>query len=108
MPIQNLHSYLGARLRGLQGRVCFQWVPALRGLFGNKRADEEKAAGFGPDDRVKRRRISFEVVMGLIWKQVKDGPPNLWHTVLALCTFREHQGGRKSCLLILGVVAPYY
>jgi ribonuclease HI len=39
-------------LRGLRGRVCFQWVPADCGLLGNERADEEarKAAGLSPDD----------------------------------------------------------
>jgi hypothetical protein len=71
-----LHSVLAplqARLRALEGRVCFQWVPAYCGLLGNKRADEEdrKAAGLGPDDGAQRGRISFEVVMGLIWNQVK-------------------------------------
>jgi ribonuclease HI len=38
------HSVLAplwARLRGLKGRVCFEWVPAHCGLLGNKRADEE-------------------------------------------------------------------
>jgi ribonuclease HI len=49
------HSVLAplrARLRGLKGCVCFQWVPAHCGLLGNKRADEEarKAADLGPDD----------------------------------------------------------
>jgi hypothetical protein len=50
------HSVLAPlrpRLRGLQGRVCFQWVPAHCGLLGNERADAKeakKAAGFGPDD----------------------------------------------------------
>jgi ribonuclease HI len=60
------HSVLAplrARLRGLKGRVCFQWVPAHCGLLGNERADEEarKAAGLGPDDGAHRGRISFEV-----------------------------------------------
>jgi ribonuclease HI len=43
---------LRARLRGLNGRVCFQWVPAHGGLLGDKRADEEarKAAGLGPEE----------------------------------------------------------
>jgi hypothetical protein len=55
-------------LRGLKGRVCFQWVPAHCGLLGNERADEEArlAAGLGPDDGAKRGRISFEAVKGLI------------------------------------------
>jgi ribonuclease HI len=49
------HSVLAplqARLRGLKGRVCCQWVPAQCGLLGNERADEEarKAADLGPDD----------------------------------------------------------
>jgi ribonuclease HI len=53
------HSILAplrARLRGLKGRVCFQWVPAHCGLIGNERADEEarKAANIGPDDSVQR------------------------------------------------------
>jgi ribonuclease HI len=61
------HSVLAplrARLRGLKGHVCFQWVPAHCGLFGNERADEKarKAAGLGPDDDAQRGRISFEVV----------------------------------------------
>jgi hypothetical protein len=75
------HSVLAplrARLRGLKGRVCFQWVPAHCSLLGNERADEEarKAANLGPADGAQRGRISFEVVKGLIWSQVKDGPPN--------------------------------
>jgi hypothetical protein len=35
------HSVLAplrARLRGLEGRVCFQWVPAHCGLLGVERA----------------------------------------------------------------------
>jgi hypothetical protein len=69
---------LRARLRGLKGCVCFQWVPAHCGLLSNERADEEarKDAGFGPDDSVQRGRISFEVVKGLIRSQDKDGPPS--------------------------------
>jgi hypothetical protein len=75
------HSVLAplwARLRGLPGRVCFQWVPAQCGLLGNGKADDEakKAAGLGLDNGAQRGRISFEVVKGLIWKQVKEGPPN--------------------------------
>jgi ribonuclease HI len=59
---------LRACLRGLKGRVCFQWVPAHCGFLWNERADEEarKAAGLGLDDSAQRRRISFEVVKGLI------------------------------------------
>jgi hypothetical protein len=63
-----------ACLRGLKGRICFQWVPAHCGLLGNERADEVAmmAAGLGHDDGAQRGRISFEVVKGLIWSQVKD------------------------------------
>jgi ribonuclease HI len=75
------HSVLAplrARLRGLKGRVCFQWVPAHCGLLGNERADEEatKAAGLGPDNSAQRGRMSFEVVKGLICSQVKDRLPS--------------------------------
>jgi ribonuclease HI len=71
------HSVLAplrARLRGLKGCVCFQWVPAHCGLLGNERADEDarKAADLGPADGAQRGRISFEVVKGLIRSQVKD------------------------------------
>jgi hypothetical protein len=47
---------LGARLRGLKGCVCFQWVPAHWGLLGNERAEEEarKAANLGPADGAQR------------------------------------------------------
>jgi hypothetical protein len=54
----------------------------------NGRADEKaeeeakKAAGLGPDDSAQKERISFEVVKGLIWKQVKDKPPSHVHTSL--------------------------
>jgi hypothetical protein len=96
------HSILAplrARLRGLRGHVCFQWVPAHYGLLGNERADEEarKAAGLGPDDGAQRRRISFEVVKGLIWSQVKDGLPSLAHTsrVYSDCPFRRLQDGSR-------------
>jgi hypothetical protein len=70
------HSILAplrARLRGLKGCVCFQWVPAHCGLFENKWADEEatKAAGLGPDDNVQRGRISF--------KMYGDGPFRCLH-----------------------------
>jgi hypothetical protein len=107
---------LRACLRALQGRVCFQWVPAHCALLGNKSADEEakKAAGPGPDDGAQRGRTSFDGVKSLIRKQVKDGPPK--HT----CTsqvysdgFRRFQGAsrreevllaqlRGGCYLLLG------
>jgi ribonuclease HI len=53
------HSILArlrASLRGLKGCVCFQWVLAHCGLFGNERADEEarKAADLGPTDGAQR------------------------------------------------------
>jgi hypothetical protein len=69
---------LRARLSGLKGRVCFQWVPAHCDLLGNERADEEarNAADLNPPDSAQRGRISFEVVIGLIWSQVKVGPFN--------------------------------
>jgi ribonuclease HI len=65
------HSILAplqARLRGLKGCVCLQWVPAHCSLLGNEKADEEarKAANLGSDDGSQRGRISFEVVKGLI------------------------------------------
>jgi ribonuclease HI len=80
------HSVLAplwARLRGYKGHVCFQWVPAHCGLLGNKRLDGEprKVAGLGPDNGAQRGKISFEVVKGLIWSQVKDGPPSHAHTL---------------------------
>jgi hypothetical protein len=112
------HSILAplrARLTGLKGHVCFQWVPAHCGLLGNERADEEarKAANLGPDDGAQMRRISFEVVKGLIQSQVKDGSPNHAHTlrVYSHGLFRPYrflQEERKSCLPNLGVVAPYF
>jgi ribonuclease HI len=76
-------ALLGARLGGLKGRVCFQWVPAHCGLLGNKRTDEEarKAADLGPADGAQRGKISFEVVKGLIRSQVEDGLPNHAHTL---------------------------
>jgi ribonuclease HI len=53
------HSILAplrARLRGLKGRVCFQWVSVHCSLLRNKKADEEarKAADLGPDDGAQR------------------------------------------------------
>jgi ribonuclease HI len=68
------HSVLAplrARLKGLKGRVCFQWVPAHCGLLGNERVDEEarKAVDLGPADGAQRGRISFEMVKGLIRSQ---------------------------------------
>jgi hypothetical protein len=107
-------SPLQARLRGLGGRVCFQWVPAHCGLPGNERADEEagKAADLGPEDGAQRGRISFEVVKRLILSQVKDGPPNHARTlrVYGDDPFRPLQGAsrREEVLLAqLRVVAPY-
>jgi hypothetical protein len=55
------HSVLAplrARLRGLEGRVCF---------LGNERVDEEakRAGSLGPDDGARRGKISFELVKGL-------------------------------------------
>jgi hypothetical protein len=105
---------LRSRLRGLKGRVCFQWVPAHCGLFGNEKANEEarKAADLGPDDSAQRGRISFEVVKGLIQSKVNDRPPSPARTsqVYGDGPFRHLQGAsrRKEVLLYLGVVAPYY
>jgi hypothetical protein len=108
---------LRARLRGLKGHVSFQWVLAHCGLLGNEREDEEarKATSFGPDDGAQRRRISFEVVKGLIWSQVKDRPPNQVRTsrVYGIGPFRRLQGVsrrvevllaqlRGGCSLLLG------
>jgi ribonuclease HI len=80
---------LRARLSGLEGRVYVQWVPAHCSLLGDERADEEakKAARLGPDDGAQRGRISFEVVKGLIRKQVMDLLAMFGHrrcTVMAL------------------------
>jgi hypothetical protein len=51
-------------------------------LLMDERADEEaiKAVDLGPDDGAQSGRISFEVIKGLIWSQVKDGPPSHAHT----------------------------
>jgi hypothetical protein len=70
-------SPLRARLRGLGGRICFQWVPAYCGLLGNEKGDEEarKTADLGPAHGAQTGRISF-VVKRLIRSQVKDGLPN--------------------------------
>jgi ribonuclease HI len=67
-------SPLRARLRGLKGHVCFQWVPAHCGLPGNERADEEarKAADLGPDDGAQRGRI-YVVVRLLLCRLVGFG-----------------------------------
>jgi hypothetical protein len=67
----------------LEGRVCFQWVPAHCGLLGDERADEEarRAAGLGPDNGAQRGKISFEVVKGFIRNKVKDGPPSHVYTL---------------------------
>jgi hypothetical protein len=85
---QSVLAPLRARLRGLKGCVCFQWVPPHCGLLGNERADEEarKAAEFGPAVGAYRGRISFEVVGGL-----------------------QGASRREEVLLAqLRVVAPYY
>jgi ribonuclease HI len=110
-------SPLRARLRGLGGRVCFQWVPPHCGLLGNERADEEarKTTDLGPDDGAQRGRISFEVVKCLIRSQVKDGPSNHARTlrVYGDTPFRPLQGAsrrekvllaqlRGGCSLLLG------
>jgi hypothetical protein len=42
--------------------------------------ETKKAAGLGPDDGAQSGRIYFEVVKGLIWRQVKDGSPNHMRT----------------------------
>jgi hypothetical protein len=92
-------SPLRARLGGLKGRVCFQWVPAHCGFLGNERADEEarRAADLGPADGAQRGRIPFEVVKRLIWSHVKDGPPNHAHTlrVYGDGPFRPLQGASR-------------
>jgi hypothetical protein len=110
------HSVLAplrARLRGLEGHVCFQWVLAHCSLLGNKRADEEakKAVGLFPDDGVQGARISFEVAKGLIRKQVKDGPPSHVCTSQVYSDGSRHFQGasrREEVLFAQGVVAPYY
>jgi hypothetical protein len=66
--------------------------------------EARKAAGLGPDDSAQRGRISFEVVKGLIRKQVKDGRLAMFvHcrcTVMALSgAFRAFRVERKSYLL---------
>jgi ribonuclease HI len=107
-------ALLRARLRGLKGRVGFQWVHAHCDLLGNERVDEEarKAADIDPDEGAQRGRISFEVVMGLLWTQVKDGPPSHACTsqVYGDGPFRCLQGAsrREEVLPNLEVVAPYY
>jgi hypothetical protein len=92
-------SPLRARLRCLKGCVCFQWVPVHCGLLENERADEEarKATDRGRDDGAQRGRISFVVIKGLIWSQVKDGPPNYAHTlrVYGDGPFRPLQGASR-------------
>jgi hypothetical protein len=73
--------------------------PAHCDLLGNKRVDEEarKAADLGPADGAQRERISFEVVKGLIWSQVKDTPPNHTHTLQMYSdgAFRRLQGASR-------------
>jgi hypothetical protein len=114
------HSVLAplrAHLRGLKGHVCFQWVLAHCGLLGNEKADEEarKAADLAPADGAQRGRISFEVVKGLIWSQVKNGPPIHTHTlrVYGDGPFKPLQGAsrrdevllaqlRDGCFVLLG------
>jgi hypothetical protein len=99
-------SPLWARLRGLWGRVCFQWVPAHCGLLGNERADEEarKAADLGPADGAQMGRISFEVVKRLIRSQVKNGPPNHARTlqVYGDGPFRPLQDASRREEVLLG------
>jgi ribonuclease HI len=101
------HSVLAslrAHLRGLKCCVCFQWVPAHCGLLRNKRADEEarKAADLGLPVGGQRGRISFELVMGLIRSQVKDGPPNHTLRVYDEGPFRPLQGSsRKEEVLLI-------
>jgi hypothetical protein len=91
-------SPLRARLRGLGGRVCFQWIPAHCGLLGNERADEEarKATDLGPDDGAQRG--GYGVVKRLIQSQVKDGPPNHARTlrVYGEGPFRPLQGASRK------------
>jgi ribonuclease HI len=100
--VHSAHSVLDpwrARLRGLKGCVCFQWVPAHCPLHRNKRADEEarKAANLCSADGAPRGRILFEVVKGLIWSQVKDRPSNHAHTlrVYGDRPFRALQGASR-------------
>jgi hypothetical protein len=79
--------------------------PLIAAFSGKERADEEarKAAGLGPDGGAQRGRISFEVVKGLIWSQVKDGPPSHARSVRVYGDgpFRCLQGAlrRKEVLL---------
>jgi hypothetical protein len=98
-------SPLRARLRGLGGPVCFQWVPAHCGLLRNERADKEakKAANLGPDDGARRGRISFDVVKRLIQSQVKDGPPNYARTLRVYSDgpFRLLQGASRRVEVLL-------
>jgi ribonuclease HI len=108
-------SPLRACLRGLGGCVCFQRVPALCGLLGNERADEEarRAANLGPDDDAQRGRISFEMVKRLIRSQVKDGPPNHARTlrVYGDGPFRPLQGASRREEVLLAQLRggrPYY
>jgi hypothetical protein len=43
--------------------------------------EARKPDNLGPDDDVQRGRISFKVVKGLIWSQVRDRPPNQSRTL---------------------------
>jgi hypothetical protein len=63
------------------------------GLLGNKRVDDRarRAAGLGPDNGAQRWRISFEVIKGLIWSQVKDRPPS------HVCTSQVYGDGPFKC-----------
>jgi hypothetical protein len=75
--------------------------------------DARKAADLGLADGTQRGRISFEMVKGLIWSQVKDGPPNHARILQVYGNnpfrpYRVLQEGRKSCLPYLGIGAPYY
>jgi hypothetical protein len=83
-------------------------VYAHCGLLGNKRADEEarKAAKLGPDDGAQRGRISFEVVKGLSWSQVKDGPLNHAHILQVYSDgpFRHLQGASRKEEVLLALL----
>jgi hypothetical protein len=54
------------------GSLLIATFSGTRGQFEEAR----KAGGLGPADGTQRGRISFDVVKGLIWSQVKDRPPS--------------------------------